>query len=483
VNYDSLNYEYISKKVKGMFFGREKELKTLNSLYESNQFEFIVIYGRRRIGKTSLINEFCKGKDTVFFSALRSTATENLKAFSQAVFLYENRESDDELSTSATFNSFEDAFDRIGRICEKKRTVVVMDEYPYLAGSDESISSRLQHLIDHKWSKGRMFLILCGSSMSFMEEQVLGYESPIYGRRTAQMKIEAQDYRESAAFNEKLTSVQKAVIYGITGGIPHYINKLNVKTDIDKALIDNFFNTSSYLYEEPENLLKQELREPTVYNSVLTAIAGGASKLNEISTRTRLENSSCVKYLNVLMKLDLIKKETPYETKEGKKSIYKLKDNFFNFWYRFIPENKALIESGNFERTYRQRVKAFINEYMGRIFEDMCKDYLMRYYSCDDIIPVSVGEWWGTDPVEKKEVQIDIVAELVAPNEYIIGSCKFRNEKTGLDELDLLKRYSVIFGKGERYHFFIFSKSGFTKQLEAAAGEQGVKLITIEDMY
>lgn len=305
----------------------------------------------------------------------------------------------------------------------------------------------------------------------------------IYGRRTAQLKIEAQDYRECSVFNKNLSAEQKAIVYGVTGGIPHYIKKLGATKSVDDALLTNFFNPASYLYEEPDNMLKQELREPALYNSILTAIATGSTRLNEIATRVKMETSSCSKYIGVLIKLDIIKKETPFGTKEGKKSIYKIKDNFFNFWYRFIPENKAVIESGHFERIYEKRVKAFINEYMGRIYEDMCKDYIMRYFRDDTLIPVSVGEWWGSDPVRKKEVQIDMIAGLVEPGEYIIGSCKFRNEKTSLEELELMKKYAGVFGKGEKYHYFIFSKEGFTKELEKEAAKGGVKLVTLEDMY
>jgi hypothetical protein len=160
--------------------------------------------------------------------------------------------------------------------------VFVIDEYPYLANAQESISSQMQHLIDHVWSESKLYLILCGSSMSFMEYQVLGYESPLYGRRTAQFKIEPLTYQETAVFNPQLSLEQNALIYGITGGVPHYINKLAVRGSLDDALLENLFDRSSYLYEEPENLLKQELREPAVYNSIITAFAGGASRMNEI---------------------------------------------------------------------------------------------------------------------------------------------------------------------------------------------------------
>ena len=169
----------------------------------------------------------------------------------------------------------------------------------------------MQHLIDHKWQSSKLYLILCGSSMSFMQNQVLGYESPLYGRRTAQFKIEPLTYRETAVFNPTLTPEENAYVYGITGGIPHYINKLGVRNDLDGAIQDCIFDRSGYLFEEPENLLKQELREPGLYNSIITAVAEGASKLNEISTKAGMESGPCSKYLSVLMELGILKKETP----------------------------------------------------------------------------------------------------------------------------------------------------------------------------
>ena len=322
-----------------MFYCRDKELQELNKRYQKDNFECIVIYGRRRVGKTALINEFCKGKPTIFFSALNASSQENLATLSKAIYDKDHPGAE----SAPVFQSFDAAFTEITRMAEQERLVFVIDEYPYLAKANKSISSRLQHIIDHVWKNGRLFLILCGSSMSFMEYQVLGYESPLYGRRTGQFKIQALTYKEITAFNPNLTEQQQALIYGITGGIPHYINKLAVEDDVDAALKDNLFNTSSYLYEEPENLLKQELREPAIYNSVISAIAGGASRVNEIATKVGLESSICIKYLKVLLDLGIIKKETPVTEKPGKKTIYAIGDNFFRFWYRFIPQNASAI--------------------------------------------------------------------------------------------------------------------------------------------
>ena len=294
-----------------MFYCRERELRDLNKRYDRGEFECIVIYGRRRVGKTALINEFCKGKPTIFFSALNASAQENLEAFSKAIFEKENPGTD----LAPVYPSFDAAFTRITQMAENERLVLVIDEYPYLARASKSISSRLQHIIDHTWKNGQLFLILCGSSMSFMEYQVLGYESPLYGRRTGQFKIQALSYKEIIEFNPVLTAEQQAFVYGITGGIPHYINKLAVAKDVDEALKENLFNTSSYLFEEPENLLKQELREPAIYNSVITAVAGGASRSNEIATKIGIEAPICAKYLKVLLDLGILIKKTPITEK------------------------------------------------------------------------------------------------------------------------------------------------------------------------
>ena len=462
-----------------MFYCREEELKTMNRRYEKGRFECIVIYGRRRVGKTALINEFCKGKSTVYFSALSASSQENLEALSKAIYTCKNPDS----PVAPTYRSYEDALDEITAMAKQQRLVFVIDEYPYLAKAEKSFSSRLQHIIDHQWQDSQLYLILCGSSMSFMEYQVLGYESPLYGRRTAQFKIQALTYREMTQFHPNLSLQDQALLYGVTGGIPHYINKLDVEDNLDEALLENLFSTSSYLFEEPENLLKQELREPAIYNSVISAIAGGASRLNEIATKVGLESGVCTKYLKVLLDLGILKKETPITEKPGKKTIYAIDDNFFRFWYRFVPRNMSVISAGRMNHVYEQAVKQYYPDYMGLVFEKMCQEYLSRYAKDLPILLSTVGQWWGTDSKTRKEVQIDIVGTPVEGNEYLIGSCKYRNEKIGMDELELIQKYASVFRKDGLFHYFIFSKGGFTPAL-LEAGEKGeVTLLTLDDLY
>lgn len=461
------------------FYCREEELRKLNARYDDGNFECLVIYGRRRVGKTALINEFCKGKPTIFFSALNTTGQENLESLSKAIMSFEKPDA----ISAPVFKDYDAALEEITALSTDKRIIFVIDEYPYLAKAKPAISAMLQHLIDHKWSNSGLYLILCGSSVSFMENQVLGQESPLYGRRTGQFKIEPLDYKETAVFHPELSYTDNAVIYGITGGVPHYINKLNVKSDLDEALLTNLFDRSSYLYEEPANLLKQELREPAIYNAIIKVIAEGASRLNEIITKIGETSGTCTSYIKTLIDLGIVKKETPITEKPGKKTIYLLVDNFFRFWYRFVPANISAIDSGRIRKTYPRAVRQLFPDYMGLIFEKMCREYLLYY--ADDI-PIDLnelGQWWGTDLKKKKQVQIDIVGTPVEGKEYIIGSCKYRNEKIGVDELELLRDRAAIFGRGIKYHYYIFSKGGFTEALTQAAENGEVTLVSLEEMY
>lgn len=421
----------------------------------------------------------CKDKPTVFFSALNTTGKENLEALSRAIMSFERPD----MEIAPEFRSYDAALDELTALAKNQRVVFVIDEYPYLAKAKPAISAMLQHIIDHKWTESKMYLILCGSSMSFMEGQVLGKESPLYGRRTGQFKIEPLNYKETAVFHPNLSPEDNSLIYGITGGVPHYINKLDVRDSVDEALLDNFFDRSSYLYEEPGNLLKQELREPALYNAIIKAIAEGASRVNEIKTKVGEENSVIAKYLKTLIDLGIVKKETPITEKTGKKTIYLLADNFFRFWYRFVPSNISAVDSGRISKIYQHSVKQYFPDYMGLIFEKMCQDYLL-YYSENLPIELSeIGQWWGTDSKKKKQIQIDIVGTPAEGKDYIIGSCKYRNEKIGVDELDLLREYAAVFGKGANYHYYIFSKGGFTEGLLQAQDRGEVRLVTLEELY
>ncbi len=459
-----------------MFIGRKKELGELNKLNNSDKFEFAVIYGRRRVGKTALINEFTKNKDTIFFTGVETNAKQNLENFSKSIMEYNTGKIVD-----STFSSFQSALEYVFELAKDKRIVLVIDEYPYVARASKSLASTLQLLIDKYKESSKLFLILCGSSMSYMEDKVLAYKAPLYGRRTAQFKIQPFDFFEVCDYFKNYTAEEKLMAYGIIGGTPQYLLQINDKISIEDNIKNIYLNPTSAIYEEPNNLLKQEVREPAIYNAIITAVAAGASKMSEISTKVAEDTSVCSTYIKNLISLGIVKKETPYGEKSSRKTIYSIKDNMFRFWYRFVPENTSIISRGATELAYK-RIEPVLSTYMGSVFEEICKQYLWNQL-LDGKSPINfsdLGRWWGTNPKTKSQEEIDIMG--TDKDSALFAECKWTNEKVDTGVLDTLVKRSELFNFKEK-HFYLFAKTDFTKGCVDRANKMGnVTLIIYGDM-
>lgn len=460
-----------------MFIGRERELAALDRLYKSDKFEFAVIYGRRRVGKTAIINEFTRGKETIFFTGVETNAKQNLENFSKCIF-----ESGTGIDAATSFASFQAALEYVFQIAQKKRLILVIDEYPYVARASQSLASTLQLLIDRYQDSSRLLLILCGSSMSYMEDHVLAYKAPLYGRRTAQFKIRPFEFGDVCKYFNNFSNEDKALAYGIMGGTPQYLLQLNDRLSIEENIKNTYLNPMSSIYEEPGNLLKQEVREPAIYNAVITAIATGASKLSEISSKVGEDTGVCATYVKNLILLGIVKKETPLGEDSGRKTIYSIEDNMYRFWYRFVPENTSVISRGASELAYR-RIEPHLSDYMGNVFEEICKQYLWKMLLDGKCVVnfTDIGRWWGSNPKTRQPVEIDIVGT-ADKNTALFGECKWKNEKVDLNVLETLIERGNLFGYRNK-HYYLFSKSGFTKGCEEKAVELGnVSLVTYEDI-
>lgn len=460
-----------------MFIGREREVAALDRLYESNKFEFAVIYGRRRVGKTALINHFIDNKEAIYFMGVESNEKQNLENFSKSIIEYSSG-----IEAETSFLSFQSALEYVFKLAEKKRFILAIDEYPYVARSSKSLASTLQLLIDKYKDTSKLMLILCGSSMSYMEDEVLAYKSPLYGRRTAQMKIFPFSFDEACRYLKNYSDEDKALAYGIVGGTPQYLLQMDDRLSIEDNIKNTYLNPISFLYEEPTNLLKQEVREPAIYTAIITAIAVGASRMSDISNKVGEDSNICANYLKSLINLGIVKKETPYGEKTSRKSIYSIEDNMFRFWYRFVPNNNSVIMRGAADIVYR-RIEPQLSEYMGAVFEEICKQYLWKLL-LDGNSPVEfseLGRWWGNDPIEKKQTEIDIMGEQDKQT-ALFGECKWTNEKVDLGVLETLIKRSKLFSY-INVHLFLFSRSGFTKGCIDKANELGnVSLVTYADM-
>jgi hypothetical protein len=462
-----------------MFIGRDRELDNLNRDYKKNNFQFAVIYGRRRVGKTTLINEFNKNKKAIYFVAAETTAKENLEILS-----YEILSVIAPKSPRTPFLSFREAIDYVFQYAKDERIVFAIDEYPYLAQSDRSVSSILQALIDKYQESSRLFLILCGSSMSFMENQVLGYKSPLYGRRTSQYKILPFNYIDSSKLLTGFKNDEKMILYSITGGIPEYLSRVDTGSSLEENVYNLFLQPSARLFEEPSNLLKQELKMPQTYNGIISAIATGSSRLNEIATKAGIETSQCSVMINALIDLGIVKKEYPITSQNTKKTIYSLEDQMFRFWYRFVSPNMSRINAGYGRSVCEEIFREGMSEYMGHSFEEISKQYMWVQVSRNTLpfVFLHIGRWWGSNKTYKQEEEIDILA--YAKDKAVFGECKWKNTPVGLDILEKLIQKSGILDQFSDRHYILFSKSGFTDSLiTKARNDNRTTLVNIDDMF
>lgn len=458
-----------------MFIGREKELENLERHYRSEKEEFIVMYGRRRVGKTTILNEFLKGKNGAYYMATKENASANLIGLSEAISGAEGTH----------YESFDRAFREVASKGKEERYILVIDEYPYFAESAPEISSLLQRALDHLFKGTKVMLILCGSSMSFMEHQVLGYQSPLYGRRSSQMKIKPFNFFECQAFLPDMDKEELMGIYAITGGIPQYLDFMDATLNLKENVIQNFLMTSAPLYEEPNNLLLQELRDPSNYNAVLYAIAHGASRVKEISDKVNLSSSTTLNFLANLIELGIVEKKSPMSQgfENSKKTIYQISDTMFRFWYRFVGRNQSQIEQDKGELVYQKIEKEF-NDFLGPVFERVCMDWMWQHLPSSERVDdyfQDLGSWWGTNPKEKRAEEIDIVGFSPETNAVFLGECKWRNQLTEVEVLETLVKRGDLFSNPQKY-YFLFSKSGFQTACQEKAEQIGAHLIQFSEM-
>ena len=465
-----------------MFVGRHQELEQLNQAYQENNFQFTVIYGRRRIGKTSLINEFLKDKKAIYYVALEENAEDNLKRFSDAISIFKNTDQ----GGKEKFADFEECFKEITRLAQKQRVILVIDEFPYLAKAYPTISSMLQSYIDHEFKETNLFLILCGSSMSFMERQVLGYQSPLYGRRTLALKLEPFKLSEAHEMLPKLSKEDAFIINTVCGGVPQYLSYMSDSMSVADNIKKNFLSKSGRLFDEPNNLLQQELRDPTNYNSIINAIASGASKHSKIAQSAHLQTGPLTTYLNNLIDLGIVEKKLPVTEQKKSRSkniVYRICDGMFRFWYTFVGKQTDLIERGLTDLAW-VKVQKGLSDFMGPEFEKYSQDFMWSQDMNEKIVPnpfIHLGNWWGTDKRTHQQVELDIVGFSDDERDGYFGECKWKNEPIPRSVLEKLIANSETF-KYPIKHYYLFSKSGFTDSCQELAKKINCQLFTFEKM-
>ncbi len=471
-----------------MFIGRARELELLESAYRSDKFEMVVVYGRRRVGKTALLNKFISDKPhAALLTAQQTVAQENLERLSDAVAAMDrNGEASRAVAPTSdlTYRTFSAALSHAFESASVERHVLVIDEYPYLAESEPGISSLLQTLIDQHKTDSRLMIVLCGSSMGFMEHQVLGEKSPLYGRRTAQIKLQPFDVFEAAQMLGD-PDPQKAVeLYGIVGGVPLYLEQLDASKSVEWNIANRVLKTGAFLIAEPENFMMQELRAPARYNAVLTSIARGRVRPQEIADAIGVSAGLVQQYLARLEELSIVKRITPATSKKRRQVRYVICDNLFRFHHTFAIKYSTPIEAGMSDAVARRIVREELSTYLGATFEDVCRQWVLRKAASGelDMLPQAVGTWWGTNPIERHEEEIDLVVQDV-DGSLLVGECKWNTTPVDASVIGVLRRRASLLQDGASARLALFSKSGFDDECQVKARDQAVLLKDLGGLF
>ena len=435
-----------------MFIGREKELKLLDTKINSNKFEFGIVYGRRRIGKTRLLQEVVKKYNAIYYVANEMGLEYNLSQLSVAVARY--------FGEPYSFNSFEQLFEYLVKKSSEQKIILMIDEFTYLMSTNKEILSVIQNIIDQILIDSNMKLIISGSHVGMIED-ALSYKKPLYGRSTFKLKVEPFDYYDCAQFYPNVSSEDKVRLYSVFGGVPFYASKIDESKSVKENILSLILEDGAIFEDEISFFLSQEVRSIATYGKIINAIANGATRLNEISTKSGAVNTGTTsKYLDTLITLGIVEKEYCFgESTNSKKTIYKVKDQLFNFYYTFIEKNKTSKVIMQTDIFYDQFISTHLDEFVSFEFEKVCSDFLKRKYisSIEEI-----GRYWYNDSREKKDIEIDIVMK--ESGKLFAFECKWTNsvidEKIKRD----LENKSMYLSK-EQVIVGFFSRSGYDAKL------------------
>ena len=392
--------------MKDVFRGRTAELKVLDKKFKQDGFVMTVLYGKRRVGKTKLINKFMQEHDCkkISFTSVEREESELLSLMTESVLTVLAPDMVDSIS----FNSFEDLFDFIGKQAEKERIIFFIDEYPYLAKQCSYIQSVLQKIIDTKWKNGNLFFIICGSLVSFMKDEVLAESAPLHGRSSLELKLKPFNYLETADFLEGYSPEAKAICYGLTNGVAKYIEQFDPKVSLEENIIEQFYSVGGYFSEEQvKTVVTGDKQNPALYNSIVSAVATGHTKNGEIATYI---GSDDVTYpLKVLVNAEVL------ERRISKKPYYVLNDSMLEFWFKYVSRATSLINAGNGTIYYESNVKEHIHDFMGKVFEKMAKEYLMMNAGKDDLpVLTEITEYQDSfidEDKKPKQIEIDLIRQ------------------------------------------------------------------------
>ena len=466
------------------FIGRKNELHTLNTEYNRNS-SFVVIYGRRRVGKTTLIKEFLKNKTAFYYLATEELESQSMKRLANVIA----RTTKNTLLQKTEFTDWLDLFQLIADYKPEEKKVLVIDEFPYLVRTNSAFPSILQNAWDEFLKDSNVMLILSGSLIGMMQKHVLSYDSPLYGRRTAQMRLTPLPFT-SIYETQNLPFEQAVEQFALTGGVPKYLEFFEDGRPLEEQLKDAVFSKNGFLYEEPNFLLKSEFLTAVNYFSIIKTIADGNHKLGKIASALGQGSSSLTPYLSTLSDLGFIEKRTPITEKNPEKSrkgLYFIADNFLRFWFCYVYPYKGELELDNMQIVLDEIHKDFKEKFVAFAYEDICKDIFAKLCSNNAIsfVPSRIGSYWLND--YDGDTEINVMSVDHQNKQVFAGECKYHTKPVDAPVYFALKekvdnaaeirksfpKYNIIYG--------LFSKSGFTKRMLDIAKENPNILLIHED--
>ncbi|MFC7227978.1 ATP-binding protein [Salinirubellus salinus] len=452
------------------FVDREAEVDWLADRLTSGERQLLVLYGRRRVGKTALVTRALSTLDqpSLYFLCDERGTEANAQRFAAAC-------ADALDDVEPAVDGFEDAFRYLANRVDGP-FVVAIDEFSYLVSADETVPSVFQGVFDETLAGTDVSLVLFGSSISMMEEGTLSYESPLYGRRTGQWRLEPFGFGAARQFVPGYDTRDQIRTYAVFGGMPAYLEQLDPSASLLANAERRVLTKGSFLYEEPEFLLRQELHEPATYMAILEAVSAGSTRVTEIANEIDRPASSLSRYLQNLSRLALLEKETPVTDPEGRR-VYRIADDFLRFWFRFVSPNRAQLERGATDAVL-DVVREGLPTHTIWTFEAVCREAVST-----DSFPVEcsrVGRWWyGED-------EVDVVGLNEGTETLLLGECKWTNDPVGpglLRSLEATEPEVGWRGDDRAVTYALFSKAGFTDDLAALADERDdLLLYDVEDV-
>lgn len=437
------------------FVNREIEMKTLQKEY-GRENPFVVIYGRRRTGKTTLIKEFIKDKKAFYFFADKQNEKVQIERMKREIAYFFQ----DSFLEKVEINSWETIFRYLAeKTSSGEKFVLVIDEFQYLTMVNSEFSSIFQRIYDDILKNSNIMVILCGSLISMMYSEVLSYSSPLYGRRTSSINLKPIKFSYYTEFFKDKSSREMIEFYSVTGGVPKYIEEFDLEKNLLQNIEEHILDRNSFLYSEAKFLLQEEVNDISRYFSILQAIAGGESKLSGISSKLGIPSTGLTPYISKLIELEILEKEVPItenNLNNSKKSLYSIKDNFLAFWFSYVYPYSSYLEIENIQFPMK-KIQEELDLWVSKIYEKLCRENIV--YENFDFPLMKIGRWWNS-----KE-EIDIVA--VGDKTIVFGECKWSKKPVGISVLEELKRKSleVTEFKNLEKQYILFSKSGFTEEL------------------